>query len=281
MHSLELTKPDGRALTLYAREPIAAGAAGAEPVPRAATRAGAPALASVARRVGDLRRAPPGPHVPAAARVRPAGARRSTQRSRPSCRPATGTSPCSTTAFPSLGGHGRATPPALHVPTAPADGHCEVVVFTHDRDTSLGALPLDHIELLLQVWARPHAPPRRARRRPATSCRSRTAAPRSASTLHHPHGQIYAYPVVPPVPARMASRRASTSPSTAAACCETMIDAERRDGARLLYEGPHAVAFVPVCARYPYEVLGRADPRRWRSFARPRRRRSAPTWRAR
>jgi UDPglucose--hexose-1-phosphate uridylyltransferase len=32
-----------------------------------------------------------------------------------------------------------------------------------------------------------------------------------------------------------------------------MIDAERRDGARLLYEGAHAVAFVPVCARYPYE----------------------------
>ena len=32
-----------------------------------------------------------------------------------------------------------------------------------------------------------------------------------------------------------------------------MIDAERRDGVRLLYEGAHAVAFVPVCARYPYE----------------------------
>ena len=32
------------------------------------------------------------------------------------------------------------------------------------------------------------------------------------------------------------------------------IAAERRDGQRMLYEGPHAVAFVPVCARYPYEV---------------------------
>lgn len=34
---------------------------------------------------------------------------------------------------------------------------------------------------------------------------------------------------------------------------ETMIDAERRDEVRLLYEGAHAVAFVTVCARYPYE----------------------------
>jgi UDPglucose--hexose-1-phosphate uridylyltransferase len=35
---------------------------------------------------------------------------------------------------------------------------------------------------------------------------------------------------------------------------EELIAAERRDGQRVLYEGDHAVAFVPVCARYPYEV---------------------------
>ncbi|CAG1017056.1 partial Galactose-1-phosphate uridylyltransferase, partial [Burkholderiaceae bacterium] len=29
---------------------------------------------------------------------------------------------------------------------------------------------------------------------------------------------------------------------------------ERRVGTRMLYAGEHAVAFVPVCARYPYEV---------------------------
>src|SRR5690606_36171212 len=35
---------------------------------------------------------------------------------------------------------------------------------------------------------------------------------------------------------------------------ETMIDRELADGARILYAGPHAVAFLPICARYPYEV---------------------------
>ena len=35
---------------------------------------------------------------------------------------------------------------------------------------------------------------------------------------------------------------------------EALIADERRDGRRMLYDGPHAVAFVPVCARYPYEV---------------------------
>jgi UDPglucose--hexose-1-phosphate uridylyltransferase len=38
------------------------------------------------------------------------------------------------------------------------------------------------------------------------------------------------------------------------ALLEMHIELERRDGLRMLYEGPHAVAFVPVCARYPYEV---------------------------
>ena len=44
-------------------------------------------------------------------------------------------------------------PPSLAVPTLPALGVCEVVVFTRDARGSLGALPLDHLELLLEVWA--------------------------------------------------------------------------------------------------------------------------------
>jgi len=33
-----------------------------------------------------------------------------------------------------------------------------------------------------------------------------------------------------------------------------VIENEIVDGRRVLYEGKHAVAFVPECARYPYEV---------------------------
>jgi UDPglucose--hexose-1-phosphate uridylyltransferase len=35
---------------------------------------------------------------------------------------------------------------------------------------------------------------------------------------------------------------------------ENLIADELRAGSRILYEGDAAVAFVPVCARYPYEV---------------------------
>jgi UDPglucose--hexose-1-phosphate uridylyltransferase len=35
---------------------------------------------------------------------------------------------------------------------------------------------------------------------------------------------------------------------------EDMIAAEISDGRRIIYRGTHVVAFVPVCARYAYEV---------------------------
>jgi UDPglucose--hexose-1-phosphate uridylyltransferase len=73
-------------------------------------------------------------------------------------------------------------------------------------------------------------------------------------TLHHPHGQIYAYPVVPPVPARMqeAARKHDASRGGNLLC--EFIAAEIHCGERVIYQGEHAVAFVPACARYPYEV---------------------------
>ncbi|MGZ8265112.1 MAG: galactose-1-phosphate uridylyltransferase, partial [Burkholderiales bacterium] len=35
---------------------------------------------------------------------------------------------------------------------------------------------------------------------------------------------------------------------------EDLLRAELADGERMVYRGEHAAAFVPVCARYPYEV---------------------------
>ena len=42
-------------------------------------------------------------------------------------------------------------PPELIVPTAPAMGRCEVVVFTQNPTEALATLPLSHMELLFQI----------------------------------------------------------------------------------------------------------------------------------
>jgi len=154
--------------------------------------------------------------------------------------------------FPSLA-LGSHTPPELPVLTAPATGHCEVVVFTQDRTSALGRLPLDHIELLLQVWGE------RTQALAAIDTIQyvlpfENRGQEVGVTLHHPHGQIYAYPVVPPVPARMQQQAQAYLSQHGQGPLAAMIEAELAEGTRLLYRGEHAVAFVPPCARYPYEV---------------------------
>jgi UDPglucose--hexose-1-phosphate uridylyltransferase len=144
-------------------------------------------------------------------------------------------------------------PPALAVETLPAEGKCEVVVFTQDPKSSLGQLPLDHLELLLEVWGdRTEKLGREPYVRYVLPFENRGVE--VGVTLHHPHGQIYAYPFVPEVPQRMTELESKHFALTGTPLVETMIEREVADEARLLYSGPHAVAFVPICARYPYEV---------------------------
>ncbi|MBL0419728.1 galactose-1-phosphate uridylyltransferase [Ramlibacter sp. AW1] len=251
MHRVELRKPDGREMTLYARHPLPAGIQAPSPFPDPLT--GGAHLrwhplrgewVTYAAHRQDRTFLPPPEYNPLAPTVDAAN---------PTEVPdAPWDVAVFENRFPSLGGS-VPPPPDLIVPTAPASGRCEVVVFTQDRQASLGALPLDHVALLLEVWG-----DRTVRLGADPSIRYvlpfENRGAEVGVTLHHPHGQVYAYPVVPPVPQRMQQVALEHHARHGRGLLETHIEAERRDGARMLYEGPHAVAFVPVCARYPYEV---------------------------
>ncbi|MFC0679083.1 galactose-1-phosphate uridylyltransferase [Lysobacter korlensis] len=258
MDRLELTKPDGRALTLYALQALE----GIGPAP-------SPFLDPLGH-TPHLRRNPLRDEWVTYAAYR----QNRTFLPPPEYNPlAVTTDPANPTElpvgnwdvavfdnrFPSLSlAEGEA--PALAVDTAPGIGKCEVVVFTQDRESSLGALSLAHIELLLRVWADRTA-------RLAENDRIRYVLPfenRGAEvgvTLHHPHGQLYAYPEVPPVPARMQQVATEYHRKHGRGVLQDHIRKEMESGERMLYTGEHAVAFVPACARYPYEVwVGPIEP---------------------
>jgi UDPglucose--hexose-1-phosphate uridylyltransferase len=154
--------------------------------------------------------------------------------------------------FPSLSLDAHSPPDSI-VPTMPATGKCEVVVFTQDAQSSLGALPLKHIELLLEVWGiRTDEIGQRPDIVYVLPFENRGQA--MGVTLNHPHGQIYAYPVIPPVPARMQQLATEYYAKHGRGPLEAMVDDELQEGKRIIYRGDHAVAFIPACARYPYEV---------------------------
>jgi UDPglucose--hexose-1-phosphate uridylyltransferase len=97
-------------------------------------------------------------------------------------------------------------PPASIVETLPANGACEVVVFTQDPHASLGSLELDHLDLLFQVWAdRTRVVGGNPQIQYVLPFENRGVE--MGVTLLHPLGQIYADPFVPPVPARMQERQ--------------------------------------------------------------------------
>jgi len=144
-------------------------------------------------------------------------------------------------------------PPSSIVETLPANGACEVVVFTQDPEASLGSLALSHLDLLLQVWGdRTRVLGGNSQIQYVLPFENRGVE--MGVTLLHPHGQIYSYPFVPPVPARMQERQQAYYQENQRGLLQDLIQKEIEDKQRIIYLDEEAIAFVPVCARYPYEV---------------------------
>jgi UDPglucose--hexose-1-phosphate uridylyltransferase len=252
MHRATFTKPDGRELTLYGRKPLSAANVEAPSPSREPLNAN-PHLRwhplrgewiTYAAYRQDRTFLPPPEYNPLAVTLDPA---------HPTELPAGDWDVAVfDNRFPSLSLEAK-DPPELMVPSAPAVGKCEVVVFTQNARSSLGALRLDHLELVLEVWAdRTEKLGNLAGIDYVLPFENRGAE--VGVTLHHPHGQIYAYPVIPPVPARMQQIALAHYQTHHRGVLQDLIASELKAPQRILYRGKHAVAFVPVCARYPYEV---------------------------
>lgn len=251
MHSLDLQKPDGRSLTLYGREPVT----GVGPLLGDATPFAAnphlrwhPLLgtwvAYAAYRQDRTFLPPPefNPLLPSANVAAPTEL--------PVGRYDVAVFD---NRFPVLASS-AGEPPALGVvPTDRATGHCEVVVYSQDPQRSLGHLPLAHVELLIEVWA-DRTRRLAARRGIQYVLPFENRGVEVGVTLHHPHGQIYSYPFVPMVPARIHQHERDHFLAHGVPLLQGLIEQEIAAASRVLYCGAHAVAFVPAWARYTYEV---------------------------
>jgi UDPglucose--hexose-1-phosphate uridylyltransferase len=155
--------------------------------------------------------------------------------------------------FPTLAPDVGEPPQIAGLRTAPGEGQCEVVVYSQDPQRSLGHLPLDHIALLIRVWG-----DRTAKLGSRLGIQYvlpfENRGVEVGVTLHHPHGQIYAYPFVPAVPARLLASEQQHFASHGRPLLQDLIGVEAQQGTRVLYHGEHAIAFVPAWARYTYEV---------------------------
>jgi UDPglucose--hexose-1-phosphate uridylyltransferase len=138
-------------------------------------------------------------------------------------------------------------------PVRPAAGVSEVVVYTPEHDDTLAGLPQRQIEHLVAVWAH-RTRELGARAEVAYVYAFENKGEAIGVTLHHPHGQIYAYPFLPPLLQReTAAAERHRSEHGSCLWCD-LADQERRDGRRIVVDAAAWLASVPFAARWPYEV---------------------------
>jgi galactokinase len=128
-----------------------------------------------------------------------------------------------------------------------------VVVYSPDHRGALASMPLPRIRHLIRVWRDRYLElGKDPLVRYVMVFENRGEA--VGVTLHHPHGQIYAFPFVPPIPEReLAASRAHLARTGRCLLCDALAE-ERADGRRIVLEGERFVAWVPFHARWPFET---------------------------
>lgn len=139
--------------------------------------------------------------------------------------------------------------------TAAAYGRCEVVAFDSAHQGSFGSLSPERARTVIDAWAQRTEALSALPGIKQVFCFENRGADIGV-TLLHPHGQIYAYPFIPPRAAVLADRAAQFH--AASDGNETLMGhilaSERSAGDRMVLEGKHFSAFVPFAARWPLEV---------------------------
>ena len=132
-------------------------------------------------------------------------------------------------------------------------GHCDVVCFTSDHGAEFAGLGFARARMVVDVWAE---------RTEELGARSGVAqvfcfenhGEEIGVTLSHPHGQIYAYPFVTPRAEKILASVNRHRSETGRDLFDDVLRREQADETRIVAVNDEWMAFVPVAARWPYEV---------------------------
>ena len=129
--------------------------------------------------------------------------------------------------------------------TKPAKGECEVVVYSSDHESTLAEMSIKRIELLINVWIDRY-------KKLLKNKDIKYVLPfenrgkECGVTLHHPHGQIYAYPFIPPIIKQ--EIKAFKNENFLMKMMKKLEDKYQT------YQNEHFIAAVPPFAKYAYEI---------------------------
>ncbi len=131
----------------------------------------------------------------------------------------------------------------------PARGAAEVIVYSPDHQASLATLGADAAQRVVDLWAE-RTTALLARPEVAYVLVFENRGREVGATIDHPHGQLYAFSFVPPVPARELAVATDGG-------CPVCAQLRREDaaGTRVVVETDDWVGFVPYASGWPYGLL--------------------------
>lgn len=158
--------------------------------------------------------------------------------------------------FPSL----RRDPPVRSIggddffKVAPAKGVCEVVLYSGKHDAVLEDEPVSHIKKVIDLWQNRYI---ELGREPFVKYvfifENRGEA--IGVTIHHPHGQIYAYPYIPLlIERRLEGSKRFFQETGECLFCETVERERAASPSRIVVEDEHFLALIPFWAKWSYEI---------------------------
>ena len=135
----------------------------------------------------------------------------------------------------------------------PSKGICEVICYSSSHDSYLEDQPLERIENLIYVWMDRYQKLGKIDFIDYVFI-FENKGKEIGVTLSHPHGQIYAFSYIPPIPASELSSSKDYFDSEGQCLHCQILGSEIRYEKRVIYKNDDFVSFIPYYARWPYEA---------------------------
>jgi UDPglucose--hexose-1-phosphate uridylyltransferase len=134
-----------------------------------------------------------------------------------------------------------------------ARGSCDVVIYHPEHNLAPSQLSEDHWRKIVDLWVRRH---RELAAQPDVQYVYifENTGVAIGVTMPHPHGQIYAFPFVPPLIQRELDAASEYLCDHGECIYCAILREELANGSRLVTENQDFVAFVPFFARWPGEI---------------------------
>lgn len=138
-------------------------------------------------------------------------------------------------------------------PVRPSQGVCEVILYSPIHDTTLADQPVEQLHKLVMVW-RDRFAELGALDFVKYVFIFENKGEAVGVTLHHPHGQVYAYPFIPPLLAKELEQCRRHREQTGCCLMCDIVEEELSFEKRIIAENDSFAAYIPFFARYPYET---------------------------